>query len=120
LKSKSGIRVIELVACTVTDITHCPGYEEKDLKQIRNVSAIIKKHSKDSPECSGSEMLVSTIYVCVNIQERSVPFPVFRIPGGIPEVRNSVMLHVLIRNFILVNLSKGILVRHTSLIKVRS
>jgi hypothetical protein len=73
-----------------------PGYEEKELTQIREVSAIIKKHCKDSPECSGSEVLMATIYVCVNNKECSVPFPVFRIPGCIQKVRNCVMLHLLI------------------------
>jgi hypothetical protein len=74
----------------VHDITHFSGYEEEQLSQIRKIIAVIKKHGKFSP--NSSDVLVTTIFVCLNVEEHSVPFPVFRIPGCDPEVRNSVML----------------------------
>ncbi|PNF18695.1 hypothetical protein B7P43_G04997, partial [Cryptotermes secundus] len=61
------------------------GYPKEKLTEIRKVSAIIKKHSKDSPECQGSEMLVSTIFVFLNREDQLFPFPVFRIPGCDPK-----------------------------------
>jgi hypothetical protein len=52
----------------------------------------IKKHGKYSPKCSDSGVLLSTIYVCLNIKEDSIPIPIFRIPNYDPKVRVYVLL----------------------------
>lgn len=61
------------------------GYEEKKLEQIRKICATIKKHGKFSSMLHKSGgVLVSTIYVCLNIGEGQL-FPIFRIPNCDPE-----------------------------------
>jgi len=54
-------------------------------------------HGKYSPKCCDSGVLLSTIYVCLNIDDGQlvpVPVPVFRIPNCDPEVRVYVLLYL--------------------------
>ncbi|XP_069701501.1 uncharacterized protein [Periplaneta americana] len=55
------------------------GYSSEKLKLIRNVCATIKEHSCH-PECGKSDVWVAMIFVSLNMEERSLPIPIFRIP----------------------------------------
>jgi len=64
------------------------------LQQIRELCATIKEHGKCSTKWLDSGVLVSIIYVCLNMDEKLVPVPVFRIPNYDPEVRVYVLLYL--------------------------
>jgi hypothetical protein len=62
------------------------------MKQIQKLCATIKMYSKCSSKCSGSDVLVSLIYVSLNMEGKSASYPLFRIPNCDPEVRIYVFL----------------------------
>ena len=63
------------------------------MQQICKICTTIKKHGKYSPKLHDKGVLVSTIYVCLNIDDGQL-CPVFRIPNCDPKVSIYVLLYL--------------------------
>ncbi|KDR18844.1 hypothetical protein L798_07290 [Zootermopsis nevadensis] len=69
------------------------GYETEELEHIRKVCATIKKHGRNLSKCNDSDILMSVIFVCLNVEERSRRVAVFRIPRYDPEDKSKQCLN---------------------------